>query len=513
MSKTIVVDGIKHIFPDDATDEEINAAIPPKANQQTLAPNQPGMQPIDHSLFDRAKKFASDTYDATIPGMISKTADIGSQYMDAKANERQKANEVAIAQGKPAPNSNAATTALRMGADTSSLISGANSPVGMATTGAVVAAPVTASLGLAGYGAYKAYQNKGALADMFTGEANPDQVREGLNGLSMVAGGAAGVKSGAPRSMENIRRGFNSTLVPGTPADLLTRATKPTVGLPEYEQSLNNALPEMYAKSNAVGKPVKSVSDVATAADAVKGEQWQKYSDLLSQFRKPQGAGPYNPALVDARPAADAQMESIPATNLFEEPNQQRVIQRGGSQIKQGDPGIVNKTKEVADLYRTDMQPDQADAIVRDSNAKLRETWNKIGGKRASALSNPETARLFSMDNSLRGQLYSTIEKGTGVNPSEGMNLYGDATDIGDTAARRATVFNRQQPFPLAQQISEGEALASGKPQQAILARMFKKANDSNWLAQEAFDRFGRKPIPRKVPYGSIAAAVASRQR
>jgi hypothetical protein len=414
--------------------------------------------------------------------------------------------------------------------DTADTVAGFTSPVSVATAGlgavskGAGAVSKLAQIGTKAAGTGFALKGAADVADATTNPdiSGPEAWQKGLSGGAMLTGGVAGTKS-APaygelyKQFENhAKANINSFAVPGTPSQLLMRATKPTVGLPEFETSLDNAVPALYDKSIATGKPIKSVADVASTADAVKGDQWQKYSDLLSQFRKPQGAGPYNPALVDARPAADAQMNSIPATNLFEEPNQQSVIQRGGRQMKVGDPGIVEKTKAVADLYRTDMPVEQADSIVRDSNAKLRETWNKIGGKRTSALSNPETARLFSMDNALRGELYKTVEKGTGVNPAKGMQLYGDATDIGDTAGKRDTVFSRQQPFPLAQQISTADSLASGKPIQAGLALAFKKMNDSNWLAKEAMRRYGRSQQPKTsgaMNYGALSAAVAARWR
>lgn len=268
------------------------------------------------------------------------------------------------------------------------------------------------------------------------------------------------------------------------PAEILTRATKPTVGLPEYEASLNRAIPDL-AKANP-----RSLDQLASAADSIRDNNWMKYTDMKSQFAKPEGAGPYNPARVDANPVADAQVASIPATDLFEKPNQQSFIQRGSRMTTQGDPGILEKTKSVADLYRTDMPVEQADSIVRDTNGKLRNFYNKAGGDQAAALTNPETARTFAVNNTLRSQLYDTIQNGTGVDPQPLMQKYGDAVDIGDTAGRRNTVFSRQQPNPLATQINYVNAGVN--PVKWAMSKMFSHYNDSNVMVGKAFDIYGR---------------------
>lgn len=479
----------------------------PEASKQTLDPSQPGMQPASSGWFDRIKGLGQNIYDSTIPGMVSKVADVGSQYMNAKANERQKANEVAAAQGKPAPNSNAATTALRMGSDTAALVSGADSPTGIATTGAVMAAPVTAGLGLAGLGAYKAYQNKDALANLFTtGEANPDETREGLNGLAMAVGGAAGAGKSAPSSMEGIRQGFNKWAVPGSPSDLLVRATKPTVGLPDYKASLDRTIPDLFSES----KPIKTLDDLTSSADALRDKTHGEYRDLVGQVKKP----------IDTTGVVDRQMSSIPATNLRE------------------NPGIVDQTSKVASSYlpkvlktapssildefgqpftksqeiNQQMFAPEAEAIHVDTNAKLRGFYNKAAGDKWAALSNPETARTHAVNTGIRDTLYGAIEDETGVNPTKMQQKYGDLVDIGDTAGKRDTVFSRQQPIPLAQQLSTADALANGKPLQVGASMMFKRLNDPNWLTAEAFDRYGRSqnPVKPPFPYGQFAASMAA---
>jgi hypothetical protein len=511
--------------------------------QQTTA--QPG-------LWDRIKRFALDPAMDSLGGGANMTARaLMSQatgdpmlYDTIRASQSQAPS---IADSKHPFMYGIKQAVGGMAADTADSVAGFTSPVSLATAGMGVLGKGTgavaklAQMGTKAVGTGFALKGAADVTDALTDPdthfayqgitespltggfmVNPDAAQKALSGAAMITGGAAGAseqpKYGdlGTQFANKVKGRFNTLTVPGSPAELLTRATKPTVGLPEYEESLNRTIPSLFQESVASGRPIKSVADLADTADTVRNSTYKQYEDLKAPFIKPKGAGPYNPTQVDARPVADAQMASIPAMNLFEEPNQQRVIQRGANQIKQGDPGIVEKTKAVADLYRTDIPVEQADALVRDSNAKLREVYNKIGGKRVSALSNPETARLFAADNTLRSQLYDTIENGTGQDPAPIMQKYGDLVDVGDTAAKRDTIFSRQQPFPLGQQVSDAQALANGNPGQAVLARMFKRFNDSNWLTKEAFERYGRDQQPKtmgKFGYGSLAASVASRSR
>lgn len=528
MAKRIKVDGVIHSFPDDATDAEINAALPAQGggNRPAQAP-QPG-------LLSRAWNTANTPVADNFAGQNSTAKEVLNKstagLLDYDAIRKSQASGPS-----EADSSSPTLYGLKQGykgamADTADTLAGFTSPVSLATAGLGLLGKGAGAVAKIGQMATKAigtgFALKGAadVADAATNSemSTPDRWQKGLQGGGMMAGGTAGainqtgfgnvpIQKAPVRLWQDASNAVMKRVLPGSPQDLLVRATKPNVGLPDYEQSLTNSLPALAAE-----KPT-SLTGLASAADKVKGVEYGKYQSLMDQFRKPQGAGPYNPTQVDARPAADAQMASIPATDLFEKPNQQRVIQRGGHQIHQGDAGILEKTKGIADLYRTDMPVEQADSIVRDSNAKLRETWNKIGGKRASALSNPETARLYAMDNSLRGQLYDTIEKGTGVNPSKGMELYGDATDIGDTAARRNTVFSRQQPVSLQEGIVGPLALTSPAGAAAWTAgKLFKKLNNSDFQVKTAFDRYGldqRQTPKSKFPYGSLAAAVAARKR
>jgi hypothetical protein len=377
------------------------------------------------------------------------------------------------------------------------------SPLSLATAGTGMLARGTGALarlaGMASKTAGVGFGLKG-VADVTDAATNPDlstpdRVQQGLFGGAMMAGGRAGAteqpKYGdlARRVGEKTKSSFNKTLVPGSATELLVRATKPNVGLGDYEDTLNRTVPTLFKQSVAANQPITSLKTLTSAADTLRDTKNTEYQALKSQA----GNAP-----VPTYSVARAQMDSIPATDEFE------------------NSAIVPKTKAVAKLYNTTMPVEKADAIRQDTNAKLRGFYNKAGGDQNAALSNPETARVHAVNSGVRNSLYDTIDLATGVRPEPIQQAYGDAVDIGDTAGRRNTIFSRQQPIPLAQQLSEAQSLATGKIGQAIVARVFKKANDSNWLTKEAFRRYGsdqQKPVAGKMGYGSIAAAVAARRR
>lgn len=331
----------------------------------------------------------------------------------------------------------------------------------------------------------------GALAEGATYVAAPKVVGKVAGSVvDSVKGG------GIMRGVDNIALGKEP------PAKILTRAMKPPVTYPEFESVVDSRLPEIAKGSKA---PITNVKDFTKTVDDLAKQKDAEYQQLINPFRRPDGGiGPYRPLHIDANPVADAQMESIPALDRFEKPNtlKETVIQRGNRHIveSEGNEGIAAKTAEKAAPFRRDVPIGDLDDIRVDSNAKLKSFYDKAGGDRFAALSNPETARIKAINDTTRDLVYGRLKDETGVDAHPIQNAYGDFRDLGDVSGKRATVYGRQQPFPLQEQLTAADALAQGNPVKFGLARLFKRYGDSDKLTKIALDRFSRQtPSPRVV--------------
>lgn len=454
--------------------------VPPPPAGYTLqgadAPAAAAPAPQDQGLFQRVKNFM--------------LAPIGSHF-DTYNQETQKLRDV---QNSNDPNIGVIhRTIAGMEADgadtlnplmlvTAALGGAAGAEVPYLSKGAAVLNRGTgAALGVNGL-ATAATHLPGAL------QGKPDDVQATLSGLGAASGGAAGVlnnKQFANQPIQNApaRLAADTTeyvkqkLLPGTPAQLLVTATKPTVGLPDYEASLNRQIPAL-AKDNP-----RNLKGLVDAADNLRNTRNAQYQSLLGATQSP----------VNGNAVANAQMDSIPPTNLFE------------------DPSLVQRTQAVADKYRTLFDPADADAIRVDTNAKLRAFYNKQGGDQQAALSNPETARIHAINTEMRNQLYSNIKGNTGYDPAQIQQDYGDAVDIGDTAARRNTVFSRRQPEGLNELVNN-----PGHPIAWLAGKLAKTLNDNDVQTRWAFDRYNNQQLPQApingayANYGALAAAIAN---
>lgn len=500
MAKRIKVDGVIHSFPDDATDAEINAALPAQGGgtQPAQAP-QPGLlSRAWNAVTTPVADLVSGGANITAKGLMQQATGDPFLYDSIRSSQSRGPSE--------ADAKSPLKYAIKQGiggvvADTADTVAGVSSPASIATMGlgvaskGVGAAAKLAQIGTKAVGTGFALKGTADVADAAT---NPDlspaeRAQKGFGGGAMMAGGRSGMMEQpaygtlSKQFGEQAKAKFYNTVVPGSPSELLTRATKPTVGLPDYAASLERQIPEIHRFGQAQGKPISNLTDLTGAADAVREQAHADYRGLVNRVTKP----------VDVSRAATGQMNTIPALNLFE------------------DPGIIGKTGEKANLYNTSIPAQQAEDIHVDTNAKLRGFYNKAAGDKHAALSNPETARIHAVNEGVKNSLYDSIQNTTNVDPRPLQQQYGDLTDIADTAGRRDTVFSRQQPIPLHQQISVAQSLGEGKPIQAGIAQLFKHVNDSNWLTKEAFDRYSVSQKPKtngKFGYGSLAAAFAARQ-
>jgi hypothetical protein len=284
-----------------------------------------------------------------------------------------------------------------------------------------------------------------------------------------------------------------------TPAQILTRALKPPVTYPEFEAVVAQRLPEIVGQINKTG-PVTGVKGFAKAVDELAGQKNLQYQNLKT---------PVLGQSLDTSSVADAQVASIPATNLFETPgikgstaavaNRYRPVtttMSSGKLLDQFERPIrepITTTNEPLNLGR-------ADDIRVDTNAKLKAFYDKSGGDQFAALSDPRTARIKAVNDTIRDSVYNKIQDTTGIDPRPIQNAYGDFTDLGTVAGKRGTVYSRQQPIPLQEQISAADALARGNPMKFALAKLFSRYGNSDALTRIALDRANLIAPPSTQP-------------
>lgn len=269
---------------------------------------------------------------------------------------------------------------------------------------------------------------------------------------------AADIVRGTGRAVANPGLSVSRALHPlASPTELITRATKPSVTVPDYETSVSKALPDLYRENPNVSS-VDELADTARSAAEKKNAQYQGL------------VGPHRGAMVDPSKVGYAQMQSIPLTHQIESPS------------------ILDATREKAAPYMQPMSVGDLDTIRVESNAKLQDILSAPGSDRAAVLrSNPEAARAEATRAATREIVYDYLKKQTGVDPAPIQNAYGDLSAVRDVAGKRSVVYGRQDPTSLAEKLG-----AITGPKGFVVSRILKNAVGSDALTRLAFDRYGR---------------------
>ena len=273
-------------------------------------------------------------------------------------------------------------------------------------------------------------------------------------------------------------------LTNGNPGELLQSALKPGV---KYGADAGAKLQEALPHVLAADPSLQGVSGFARAADAAKDAAAQPYANIMARYRPL--SGPVKPGSINGAPVAQAQMGSIPAINLAENPV----------------TGIVNKTGDLAQTYNRNIPFGEADDLRQDANAKLNAFYNKQGGDMNAALSNPETARVKSIGDAIRDSLYPQLESASGLSPGTIPALqqkYGLLSETSDIANKREPVFARHDPISLPQAIVAGHGNPLGMATNFLVQKALRGATDSDALVNSAVDRF-QNPKATPLPAGS----------
>lgn len=340
-----------------------------------------------------------------------------------------------------------------------------------------------------------------ALAGLGTDIVAPKAAGSVVGGATNLGGKGIQALASTP---EAVKVAATRALVTGSPGEMLNRSLKPPVSMPDFEQSVEASLPKIAAQNP------KGVSGFADAAKKAKTAENQWYENLKA---------PYLNDPLDTTPAVAAQLRSIPATNVFENPG---IV--GNTALKASPYDMTPQTKTVASpivdefgkpITRTETTTPEKpslgtiDNIRRDTNAKLKSFYNAEGGDRAAALSNPETARLKAVNDSTRDLVYKHLADNSNVSEPdirENQNLFGHLTDVAGVAGKRATVAGRANPLSLQETLQ-----LHGNPiSQAYnfgTSRLFKNLTDSDAITNAAVDRFRNPGVislpPRPTPFAN----------
>jgi hypothetical protein len=296
-------------------------------------------------------------------------------------------------------------------------------------------------------------------------------------------------------------------LTKGSPGELLQSALKPGQ---KYGANAGDFLQKSIPDVLAANPLIKGVSGYAAASDAARDASFEPYNNLVSPYRSLNGAaGPVRPSAINGAPIADAQMRSIPAMDLIENPATPAPTSMKFINVPAGDEGtmrmgaeiggglrggIINKTASMADNYRKPFSVPALDAVREDANGKLNAFYNKAGGDQAAALSSPETARVKAVGDSTRSILYPKLEEDAGLPAGSVADMqakYGLLSDVSNIANKREPVFARHDPVTLGQKIAMS---AGSNPLSTATKFLTQKALDkftnSDALVNSAIDRF-----------------------
>lgn len=309
----------------------------------------------------------------------------------------------------------------------------------------------------------------------------------GALGSALNIGGRGAELAAATPETQNLA--FTRTIVPGKASDLLTRALKPPVTSPDFEGSVNASLPEIAKQRPAPG--VKGFADAVEQAKQGVNAKYQGWKAPVANTR------------IDTTPMVAKQVASIPAMNLFENPGIVGDTERAASAYDMT-PKTVTTTSPLLDQFGKPMTTTQTvtpqqpllstvDNIRKDTNAKLTSFWNKGGGDRNAARSNPNVARTEAVNRGAADLVYKAISDKQGVPEADiraNQDLYGALSDVGDVAGKRATVTARQNPLSF----QETLAATPGHPVAGTInflgQRILKNATGSDALVNSALDRF-----------------------
>jgi hypothetical protein len=286
-------------------------------------------------------------------------------------------------------------------------------------------------------------------------------------------------------------------VAPDEPKTLIVQAIKPRSTKVNFADSLDRSLPEIKAVEGALGKPIEGIDDLMEATALAKKQVRAQY-DKLAGPKRAMGS------TVDLTPVADAVESSIPYKTGLKE------------------PGTAERLMGQADVYRRRFSLEDAEQILKETNAELDAFYGKYpAAQRAALASDPHVSALEAEAKALRDVIYKTLDNpGQGAAARELQRRYGSLMELEQEAMRRANVAKRQQPESLNEQISGARAVGeyakgawrlahgdvtgaadiAGAKAMRSAATYIKEQQTTDALIKRAFASFKGKPAHIEMP-------------
>lgn len=287
-----------------------------------------------------------------------------------------------------------------------------------------------------------------------------------------------------PASMTDAASALHTTasrlfpsFIDGSPEDLMTRAIKPGKNNANWNTDAPVALSLMKSAEEQLGHPVAGIDDALEANALAKKAIWQQYQQRL-------GPAAQMGATIDGNQIADAMMNSLDTRTALQ------------------NPGLVAKTKAVADTYRRPLQLDEAEDFLQSTNKDLNTYYakNKVGQN--VALNDPDISSTVAEGQALRQALYSKLDDLSGPGAAQLKQAYGSLSNVEKELTGRQLVAARQNVDSLAEQMSTARGvgkIAKGVltmspgdvlegSQNIAVSRALKARNTSDAMITRAFE-------------------------
>ncbi len=310
--------------------------------------------------------------------------------------------------------------------------------------------------------------------------------------ISKVAGGVEqGATALANRATTTAKSGadaFNATFRPEAldAGQSITKAAKPRSSVTNWQTAIQTALPDARRAADGAGIQVSSLDDALKATTQAKKDIWAEYQSHL---------GPNAQVTVDGNKVADAMESAI--TPRFAVQN----------------PTAADNIQAIASTYRRPMTLGEVEDYLQDANNQLKNIYARDKINQRAAAQNPATGSMLNEAGALRGLVNDTLSNMTGGDIQGLKQRYGNLSTLEDVLSRRVNVADRAAPNSLIEQM--GTMRSAGKIAKGVFtlspgdvlegatnlaaARAARKANSSDFLTQQAFDK--TMPSPAAQPY------------
>jgi len=295
-----------------------------------------------------------------------------------------------------------------------------------------MAGEAAASAGVAGI------QSGGDPTSMTVGAAAGAVLPFAAKGMGAVANrvkqAAAGAQEGG---VTGALAGAVRNVAPPSSKAMLVQGLKPRATQRGFEKSLDTGIADLAATAQETGKAINGIDDLIETIGAAKKRVRAEYDAYAGPMRE-------RGSLVDGNAVADLMEKSIP------------------SKVKLEAPEVAKRLMERAQTYRRTFPLEEAELLMKETNAELDSFYGKYPmAQRKALLSDPEAALLDAQGKAWRDAIYKTIDSDTQGASARAINRrYGALLDIEDAAVRRANVAKRQQPESLSEQIGNVRAAA-----------------------------------------------------